>query len=176
MTKTFHCLTLVLFIQVNHSKHPQTPNSQVTMNFTVKKLAPELVGPSEPTPLHTLPLSFMDRLPSMRFFLELILVFRHGSNYDPAAKAIREALPVSLVAYYPVAGRIIDSPNSSSPEVKCSDDGVLFVEAYVDCCLKDIDHLDTPPLTIHKDQLLPSLPQESNQDGIIFLMQVIISN
>nr|BAE94328.1 acyltransferase [Iris x hollandica] len=136
------------------------------MSFTVTKMAPELLVPAEPTPNCVLPLSFLDRSPCLRYHVELIFVYDRGVG---PADVIRKAASKVLVPYYPVAGRIVANSNTGEPEVVCSGEGAVFVEAYADCSLGDVKFLDGLPLAMHKDELLP---KESNEDGVIFLVQV----
>ncbi|XP_008778036.3 myricetin 3-O-glucosyl 1,2-rhamnoside 6'-O-caffeoyltransferase AT2-like [Phoenix dactylifera] len=134
--------------------------------FSVTKLAPTLVAPSEPTPSGNLPLSFMDQLPASRFLVDSIHVFGHGQEPGMVIKA---ALSKALVPYYPVAGRLAMS-DQGELEVACTRDGVWFVEASVDRSLKDLNHLELP-LAVPKEELLPYLSPEVEKD-LIVMMQV----
>ncbi|RWW64187.1 hypothetical protein BHE74_00028590 [Ensete ventricosum] len=138
------------------------------MSFSVNKLAPELVAAAEPTPSGRLPLSLMDRTAGVRLIINLILVFEQGVQL---AKAIRAALPRALVPYYPVAGRIVE-PLPGEVEVDCTGDGVWFVEASLNCSLKDVNNLEHPLLLPRKD-LIPYAPPDVIEGDLIFLMQVM---
>ncbi|XP_026657005.2 myricetin 3-O-glucosyl 1,2-rhamnoside 6'-O-caffeoyltransferase AT2-like [Phoenix dactylifera] len=136
------------------------------MRFSVNKLAPALVAPSEPTPSGNLPLSSIDRTTAVSVTIDLILVFEHG---EEPAKVIREALSKALVPYYPVAGRIVE-PSPGEPEVACTGDGVWFVEASANFGLKDVNNLERP-LMIPKEELLPCAPPDVNPGDAILMMQ-----
>ncbi|CAD5177009.1 unnamed protein product [Musa acuminata subsp. malaccensis] len=137
------------------------------MSVSVNKLAPELVAAAEPTPSGHLPLSCMDRTAVVRILVDLMLVFKQGVQ---PAKAFRAALSRALVSYYPVAGRIVE-PIPGEPEVACTGDGVWFVDASVDCSLKDVNNLERP-LLLPKKELIPFAPPDVNEEDLIFMMQV----
>ncbi|CAL9761880.1 unnamed protein product [Musa acuminata subsp. burmannicoides] len=137
------------------------------MRFSVNKLAPELVAAAEPTPSGRLPLSSMDRIAAVRVLADTILVFQQGLA---PAKAIKAALSRALVPYYPVAGRIFE-PRPGEPEVACTGEGVWFVEASVDCNLKDVNNLERP-LLLPKEELIPFAPAEVKEEDLIMMMQV----
>uniref|UniRef100_A0A804JC70 Uncharacterized protein n=1 Tax=Musa acuminata subsp. malaccensis TaxID=214687 RepID=A0A804JC70_MUSAM len=137
------------------------------MRFSVNKLVPELVAAAEPTPSGRLPLSSMDRIAAVRVLADTILVFQQGLA---PAKAIKAALSRALVPYYPVAGRIFE-PRPGEPEVACTGEGVWFVEASVDCNLKDVNNLERP-LLLPKEELIPFAPAEVKEEDLIMMMQV----
>ncbi|XP_042396621.1 acyl transferase 4-like [Zingiber officinale] len=92
---------------------------------------------------------------------------RHGVSLS-AAKVIREALAKALVPYYPVAGRLVSFDDRI--EVACNGEGVWFVEAAVaDRSLNDWEAI---PLSVVKEELLPSCPPHLNQQEMILMMQV----
>ncbi|CAL9091563.1 unnamed protein product [Musa hybrid cultivar] len=137
------------------------------MSYSVNKLAPELVAAAESTPSGRLPLSSLDRTAVVRLIIDLILVFEQGVQ---PAKAIRAALSRALVAYYPVAGRIVE-PLPGEAEVDCTGDGVWFVQASLDCGLEDVNNLEHPLLLPRKD-LIPYAPPDVIEGDLIFMMQV----
>nr|XP_009403024.1 PREDICTED: 3'-N-debenzoyl-2'-deoxytaxol N-benzoyltransferase-like [Musa acuminata subsp. malaccensis] len=137
------------------------------MSFSVNKLAPELLVAAEPTPSGRLPLSCMDRIAAVGVLVDTILVFQKGLA---PAKAIKAALSRALVPYYPVAGRIVE-PSPGEPEVACTGEGVWFVEASVDCSLKDVNNLERP-LVLPKEELIPFAPAEVKEEDLIMMMQV----
>ncbi|RZR72132.1 hypothetical protein BHM03_00010520 [Ensete ventricosum] len=136
-----------------------------TMSFSVAKVAPELIVPSKATPTGNLPLSFMDRLPTMRFMVDSIHVYSHG---EEPAELIRGALSKALVPYYPMAGRFAMS--GGELEVACTGEGIWFVEASADFSLEDVNNLQLP-LAVPKEDILPYFPPEDIKD-VIMLMQV----
>lgn len=135
------------------------------MSFSVAKLAPELIVPSEATPTGNLPLSFMDRLPTMRFMVDSIHVYSYG---EEPAELIRGALSKALVPYYPMAGRFTMS--GGELEVACTGEGIWFVEASADFSLKDVNNLQLP-LAVPKEDIFPDFPPEDIKD-VIMLIQV----
>ncbi|URD86242.1 3'-N-debenzoyl-2'-deoxytaxol N-benzoyltransferase [Musa troglodytarum] len=135
------------------------------MSYSVAKLAPELIVPSEATPTGNLPLSFMDRLPTMRFMVESIHVYSHG---EEPAELIRGALSKALVPYFPMAGRFAMS--GGELEVACTGEGIWFVEATADFSLEDVNNLQLP-LAVPKEDILPYFPPEDIKD-VIMLIQV----
>jgi len=152
------------------------------MSFTVTKKAPELVAPAEPTPTGPLPLSPIDNSLFLRFFQQLLHVYKHGG--EQPVKVIREAISKALVHYYPVAGRLratgrhqrfeINSVGIDLElrEVDCTGDGIFFVEAAADCELADVGYMDRPPFVIPVEQLFPSPPPDVELHDLAFLMQV----
>lgn len=139
------------------------------MEFTVTKMAPVLVAPSEKTPSGSLSFSSLDLLPAMRCFVPMIHVFRHG---EEPAEVIRGALAKALVHYYPVAGRIVPGPTDGELHVACTGEGVWFVRAAASCTLEDVSYLDRRPLMISDELLIPSPPPGIEQAELSFLMQV----
>ena len=137
------------------------------MSYSVNKLAPELVAAAESTPSGRLPLSSLDRTAVVRLIVDLILVFEQGVQ---PAKAIRAALSRALVAYYPVAGRIVE-PLPGETEVDCTGDGVWFVQASLDCGLEDVNNLEHPLLLPRKD-LIPYAPPDVIEGDMTFMLQV----
>ncbi|XP_008809082.2 acyl transferase 5-like [Phoenix dactylifera] len=138
------------------------------MSFSVTKLAPAIVGPCEPTPSASLPLSPIDRAPGMRRLIDLFLVF--GQPAQDPAKVVREALSRALVSYYPVAGRFAVSDNGELA-VACTGDGIWFVEASADCSLKDVNNLERP-FMIPKEELIPCPPPQVSQEDVFLMLQV----
>lgn len=144
--------------------------------FSVTKRAPELVGPSEPTPGGHRPFSPNDDTdPALRFFLEMILVFGRGrGDHLEPVKAVREALARALVPYYPVAGRIVaDAGDASKLQVACTGEGAWFVEASAGCSLAVLEYMENQPHLVPKAQLLPSPPQGVDHKAVPFMMQVL---
>ncbi|THU63612.1 hypothetical protein C4D60_Mb01t17660 [Musa balbisiana] len=138
------------------------------MGFTVAKSPPALVSPSQPTPSgRNLPLSSIDRKAAVRVLVDLLLLYERG---DQPAKLLKGSLSKALVAYYPVAGRIVESSKPGELDVACTGDGVWFVEASADCTLEQVRHLELPRL-LPKDDLLPLPPPQVDLDSLILLLQ-----
>ncbi|XP_020105476.1 acyl transferase 4-like [Ananas comosus] len=141
---------------------------------TITKEPAILVRACEPTPRGSLQLSFLDRLPGLRFSGDIVFVFRRGGGggggEDPA-KAISEGLSRALVHYYPVAGRIVE-PAGGELEIECSGDGdgdgVWFVEASAECSLDGFGDWDSKLHAV----LAARPPPELNHENVIFMAQV----
>ncbi|RWW17724.1 hypothetical protein GW17_00018330 [Ensete ventricosum] len=139
------------------------------MGFTVTKSPPVLVSPSQPTPSgRNLPLSSIDRKAAVRVLVDLLLLYERG---DEPAELLKGALSKALVAYYPVAGRIVESSKPGELDVACTGDGVWFVEASAGCTLEQVRHLELPRL-LPKDDLLPLPPPQVDLESLILLLQV----
>ncbi|KAL5700619.1 spermidine dicoumaroyl transferase [Ranunculus cassubicifolius] len=140
------------------------------MTFTVTRRTGTVVHPSEPTPCATLNLSEVDRLPNLRINIQTLHVFKHGHKDVP--KIIRDALSKALVPYYPLAGRLTESP-SGELQIACSGDGVWFVEAITDRTLDSFNYFNNVSDIPH-DHLLPTPPPESL--GIDPLVQIQVTH
>jgi len=121
-----------------------------------------LVKPGKETPLTTLDLSVIDRLPVLRCNARTLHVFRHGPQ---AARVIREALSKALVPYYPLAGRLKESEQGCL-QIECSGDGVWYVEASSDYTLQSLNFFDDVR-SIPYDGLLPDAIPESGIDPLL---------
>ncbi|KAI7986578.1 Shikimate O-hydroxycinnamoyltransferase [Camellia lanceoleosa] len=66
---------------------------------------------------------------------------------------LKEALSRALVAFYPMAGRLVRDDDGRI-EIDCNDEGVLFVEAESDSCVDDFG--DFAP-TLELRQLIPAV-------------------
>ncbi|XP_075516923.1 stemmadenine O-acetyltransferase-like [Primulina tabacum] len=91
----------------------------------------EFIKPSSPTPLHLQDynLSFIDeRIPNTYIALILYYSFHDNKNTTQSeiSSRLRTSLSDSLVHFYPLAGRISDQAS-----VRCNDEGILYIEAYV---------------------------------------------
>ncbi|RYR52270.1 hypothetical protein Ahy_A06g027196 [Arachis hypogaea] len=127
-----------------------------------------VVKPAEETPLITLDLSLIDKIPVLRCDARTLHVFRHGPE---AASVIREALSRALVPYYPLAGRLIHKSEQNDEagclQVQCSGDGAWFVEASTDCTLQSLHFFDDIQ-SIPYDLLLPDdVPQTEGIDPLV---------
>ncbi|KAB2632121.1 methanol O-anthraniloyltransferase-like [Pyrus ussuriensis x Pyrus communis] len=108
----------------------------------VKRLQPELITPTKPTPQET----------------------KFLSNIDDQEKleVIREALSRALVYYYPLAGRLREGPNRKLM-VDCHGEGILFIEASADVTLEQLGDKILPPCPLFEEFLF-NFP---GSDGII---------
>ncbi|KAJ1283009.1 hypothetical protein BS78_03G094700 [Paspalum vaginatum] len=88
---------------------------------------PAVVGPSQPTPRHTLYLSNLDDQRFLRFSIKYLYVF--AAPAAVSSDALRAALASVLVDYYPLAGRLRASDDDEGKlVVDCNAEGALFAE------------------------------------------------
>ncbi|WVZ07577.1 hypothetical protein V8G54_020923 [Vigna mungo] len=126
-----------------------------------------LVKPEKETPLTTLDLSVIDRLPVLRCNAQTLHVFKHGPQ---ATRVIKEALSKALVPYYPLAGRLKES-QIGCLQIECSGDGVWYVEASSDSTLHYLNFFDDlHPIPYH--DLLPDALPETQGIQPLVQMQV----
>ncbi|CAJ1873268.1 unnamed protein product [Sphenostylis stenocarpa] len=137
------------------------------MALSVIRTKGGLVKPAEDTPLITLDLSVIDRLPVLRCNAKTLHVFKHGPE---ATRVIREALAKALVPYYPLAGRLKES-QLGCLQIECSGDGVWYVEASSDCTLHSLNFFEDVQ-SIPYDDLLPHAIPESQGIDPLVQMQV----
>ncbi|KAI7729419.1 hypothetical protein M8C21_010257 [Ambrosia artemisiifolia] len=137
------------------------------MEFCVTKSSGSLVAPCEPTPLETLDLSRIDRLPVLRCNARTLHVFEPIGPHRAAGSTIREALAKALVPYYPLAGRL----SSDGSTIECTGDGVWFEETSASCSLRSVGYFEDVT-TIPFDNLLPSPPPEDLGVDPLVLMQI----
>ena len=140
------------------------------MALSVIRTKRSMVKPAEQTPLTTLELSTMDRIPVLRVNTRTLHVFRHGPG---AASVIKEALSRALVYYYPLAGRLTES-KPGYPQIQCSGDGVWFVEASAGCNLDSVNYLDDVYSVPYENLLPDHIPQTQHMDPLV-QMQVLYS-
>ncbi|KAK1411835.1 hypothetical protein QVD17_32623 [Tagetes erecta] len=149
------------------------PQTTVPFTFNVRRHAPELIIPAEPTPHDLKLLSDIDDQQGIRFQLPLILFYRQNpkmKNKNPAS-VIREALAKVLVFYYPFSGRVKEGPGRKLM-VDCSGQGVLFIEAEADVTLEEFGEELYPPFPC-MEELLYDVPGSSGiLDSPLLLIQV----
>ncbi|XP_023766373.1 benzyl alcohol O-benzoyltransferase [Lactuca sativa] len=141
--------------------------------FTVRRHAPELIRPAQPTPRELKPLSDIDDQEGLRFHIPLIYIYRQDPimrNKNPAS-VIREALAKVLVFYYPFAGRLKEGP-ARKLMVDCSGDGVLFIEAEADVTLKQLGDALMPPFPCMNELLCDVPGSDGILDSPLLLIQV----
>ncbi|KFK27325.1 hypothetical protein AALP_AA8G368300 [Arabis alpina] len=125
-----------------------------------------VVKPSEETPKHSLWLSNLDLI-QVRFHMGILYFYNPCSSSNfPNTQSLIEALSKVLVLFYPAAGRLQKDKNGRL-EVRCSGEGVLFVEAETDSTVQDIGLL-TQSLDV--SQLVPTLDYSQDISSIPLLL------
>ncbi|KAL7609897.1 hypothetical protein Lser_V15G13957 [Lactuca serriola] len=112
-------------------------------------ISQETIRPSSPTPPHlkTHNLSLLDQFaPNMH--TSLVFFYRNYKNGDN--NILKQSLSKCLTQYYPFAGRI---PTPFLPYINCNDEGVEFLEAFIDSPMDDFIHKNEQNETL--DQLFP---------------------
>jgi hypothetical protein len=143
-------------------------------SFKVTRISEGPVKPASATPDSTLPLAWVDRYPTHRGLVESMHIFRSGA--DAAPGVIRGALAKALDYFYPLAGRIVEAEQPGAPAIRCTADGVYFVEAAADCSLEDVRYLERP-LMLPKEDLVPYPGDDRwgvEPHNTIMMMQVTI--
>ncbi|KAJ9169404.1 hypothetical protein P3X46_017606 [Hevea brasiliensis] len=116
----------------------------------------EMIKPSSPTSpeLKIFKLSLIDQLhPS--FFTPILLFYSMDKNSTPASNKsqhLKLSLSRYLTLFYPLAGRIKDHSS-----INCNDEGIVFIEAQVNCPLSGI--LKQPPPVEVLERFLPGIDQ-----------------
>lgn len=121
-------------------------------SFVVRRWGnPELVTPARATPCEMKPLSNLDDHWDLRYLQPALRFFRAvDSDRRPGrpGEAIRAALAEALVYYYLISGRLPELPKGHKLAVKCTSEGVVFVEAEAEATLEDFGD---PPLPMFSD-------------------------
>ncbi|CAI0457826.1 unnamed protein product [Linum tenue] len=102
--------------------------------FQVKKGNPTLVPPAVDTNQGSV--YFLSNVDDDLTIIRTLYCFKSGGQ--EAGEVIKNALSKALVHYYPLAGRLILSPEGGFA-VNCTGEGVVFIEAEADCGLDDVD-------------------------------------
>ncbi|KAL7187846.1 hypothetical protein ACSBR1_037820 [Camellia fascicularis] len=106
------------------------------LSFYVRRCKPELLTPAKPTPRELKQLSDIDDQQGHRCHIRIIMFYKnriketehhHHHHVDPVS-VIREAMAKALVLYYPLAGRLIEEPNTELT-MDCTGEGILLVQA-----------------------------------------------
>ncbi|KAG9453370.1 hypothetical protein H6P81_006274 [Aristolochia fimbriata] len=144
------------------------------LKFPVRSREVALVSPAKPTPYEFKTLSDIDDQDALRFQLPLLWFYSNASTTPfssvdigisggkcqrEVGRVIRDALSEALVYYYPLAGRIRESP-SGKLTIECNGEGVLYIEADADIRLEQFGPRIQPPFSC--DQLLSKTLTESN--------------
>nr|WKA69990.1 putative acyltransferase 9 [Crocosmia x crocosmiiflora] len=129
-----------------------------------------LVAPIQETPKHKIWLSNFDFNVS-RYHVPLIYVYRaDGDRNLFPVEAMKAALAKALVAFYPLAGRLV-ADWDGRPEIDCTGDGVLFVLARSNRSIKEFG--DFAPSPEIRQMLVPSV-ESADPPSILFMVQVTL--
>ncbi|KAK8655519.1 hypothetical protein V6N13_108094 [Hibiscus sabdariffa] len=143
------------------------------MEFRVETFRTESIKPSSPTPLHlrSFELSILDQM-TPAFYIPLIFWYTGNAAADEnsleaeeISHRLKKSLSETLTRFYPFAGRI------NGCLVDCNDDGVDYIEARVNCVLRDILN---PPDGEFLREFLP-IQWESNEAGTGRLLLVKVT-
>ncbi|PON93392.1 Transferase [Trema orientale] len=106
---------------------------------------PILIGPSAPTPRHSLYLSNLDDQKFLRFSIKYLYLFHKSASVTP--DALKQSLSRVLLHYYPLAGRLrtAAAPDDQKLEVDCNGEGALFAEAFMDITADEFLELSRKP-------------------------------
>ncbi|CAI0552808.1 unnamed protein product [Linum tenue] len=138
-------------------------------SFQVKKGKPTLVSPAaEKNKGSVYFLSNVDGDLS-KVLTRTLYCFKSGG--PSAAEVIRNALSKVLVHYYPLAGRLVASPEGRLA-VSCTGEGVVFVEAEADCALDDVD-FSKPDKATRGKLVLYDVPGARNKFEIPLMAQQV---
>ncbi|XP_065874857.1 stemmadenine O-acetyltransferase-like [Euphorbia lathyris] len=104
------------------------------MKMETKIISKEFIKPSSPTPYHLrhLHFSFLDQFHPHIFVPFIYFYPKKSLTNSERSKLLKKSLSKVLTIFYPAAGRVRNS------YIDCNDEGLLFVEAKVNCELSDV--------------------------------------
>ncbi|XP_074274258.1 alcohol acyltransferase 9-like [Silene latifolia] len=149
----------------SHPKQNQSRNKKMENNKYFKIKESTVIIPSDPTPDCILSLSTLDSQLIIRFVVEYLLVYNTPPGIDRSqfSTRIKSALSRALIQYYPLSGRVSESPGRTL-QVDCRAQGVVFVEAESEYKLSDFEwaprHVEEwrPLMWVHEDDVLKGAP------------------
>ncbi|KAJ7204891.1 hypothetical protein O6H91_15G033200 [Diphasiastrum complanatum] len=111
---------------------------QTQHNIRVTRFTTTSIKPAKKTNPHWITLSNLDRLFD-NFYTPVILYYPYkaGRCVGEVAEKLKESLAEVLVAFYPLAGRVVENEHEVA-RLHCNDAGAVFSEAYVDGVLDDL--------------------------------------
>lgn len=139
-----------------------------SMKIYVKEMT--MVRPAEKTPRKFLWLSDMDLLYCERQSVFINFYRPNGASnfFDPSV--LKRALAKALVPFYPIAGRYRRDQDDRL-EIKCNDEGVLFIDAECNLVLDYFgDFAPTPELR----RLIPTIDYSGGIASYPFLLAQVI--
>ncbi|XP_050230802.1 omega-hydroxypalmitate O-feruloyl transferase-like [Mercurialis annua] len=129
------------------------------LELIVKQEEPILVKPEIETEKGLYFLSNLDQ--NIAVIIRTVYCFKsEGKGNENCAEVIKNALEKVLVHYYPLAGRLMISPEGKLI-VNCTGEGAVFVEAEANCGMEEIGDITKPdPHTLGK--LVYDIPDAKN--------------
>ncbi|KAH9288658.1 hypothetical protein KI387_032775, partial [Taxus chinensis] len=101
-----------------------------------------LVPPATAIPHHLLWLSNIDLYTKMHSVTAYLYKPVQHSDMQAVCQTLREALSKVLVHFYPLAGRLI-TDETARISVNCNSEGVLFLEAFTDLKIDDLEDFES---------------------------------
>ncbi|KAK2979703.1 hypothetical protein RJ640_002875 [Escallonia rubra] len=107
------------------------------VNFTGKTIV-KATGPLRAP--HTLSISNLDLL-SGRFPVTYFYFYKAPpvDDFTSTIESLKSSLSAILTDFYPFAGRIVQNPKTSEPEIVCDNSGAVLVEAKANIPLKELN-------------------------------------
>ncbi|CAK9137371.1 unnamed protein product [Ilex paraguariensis] len=108
------------------------------MKVQVEVISSEIIKPSSPTPDHLrkYQLSFLDQV-SPPVFMPMVLFYPADADDKFSnvyrSNQLKKSLSEAITRFYPLAGRVVDNLY-----IDCTEEGVHYVEARVNCQLSDV--------------------------------------
>ncbi|KAK7400527.1 hypothetical protein VNO78_11736 [Psophocarpus tetragonolobus] len=135
------------------------------------------IKPSKATPTTILSPSTIDNDPENDFFTQSLHVYRSPNHISQntitpklePAKVMKEALSKALFYYYPLAGKLVRHADGKL-RMKCTSEGVPFLEATCNRSLSSLDYLDANDIEIakHFGINLPLQDESGNRYPLVF--------
>ncbi|KAM7262907.1 hypothetical protein ACFE04_000590 [Oxalis oulophora] len=124
-----------------------------TLSFRVKRQEPTLIKPSKPTFKGMFFLSNLDY--SFPRSIEVIFAFKKSDKMtqDEAVQVFKQSLANALVEFYPFAGCLTTAWDGKK-HVRCTGEGVPFVEAVSDENVEDIGDVSVADHSLKLRQLI----------------------
>ncbi|EPS71699.1 hypothetical protein M569_03064 [Genlisea aurea] len=127
----------------------RTIDASPNVDLRIKRSEPEFILPAQPAPIEMKPLSDLDSWDQIRVRAPFLIFYKRNPEMKERrdhGEVIKRALAEALVYYYPLAGRLVPTIDTSTGKTKlwvdcgrgASDAGVLFVKAEADIELTEV--------------------------------------
>ncbi|PKI55810.1 hypothetical protein CRG98_023811 [Punica granatum] len=126
----------------------------------IEVLSKDYVKPLTPTPSHlrTYKFSLFDQLvPSAHIPIVVFYDRPTAFSTKEAMRRLKSSVSEALPDFYPFAGRIMDNLY-----IDCNDAGIYYVEAKVNCSVREL--IGKPDIQLTR-KLLPAEPDDSSSEG-----------